>query len=925
MPGVIPLKLISLGSATSSRIAQACDRCRSKKIRCDGERPTCTQCAVVGFECRTSDKLSRRAFPRGYTESLEERVRALEAEVRELKDQLDERDEKMDMLSKMRAPPDSAVASAASAASAPRGPALPGMFPPSLPPSEGGGRPASGLASVPGRDVGVDLLPLPEMSGLVEDGMSEAYFVGSSSDRAMVAAFARQLDAAGRPGTPPDPDRLLARPRRPPPSPPSSPQTSPRTTARAREPPRLVSDQLINIFFQEWAPIFPVLHRPSLLAAYHAFCAHPDAVTDPHTLAQLYLVFSIAAIAGERTRPRHVPGHGYEPQWRAQVERVAADRSLATLQCFVLAQLFFLATGRHESVQPYRALAAGLSHRLGLHQRQHPFALPALACETRKRTFWCLYTLDCVAAAVLGLPRFLHDADVHTEYPADVDDDALKADGADLDLTLADDGGRMAGALAAIRASRILARALETLYPAGPSSGRVSIQAQRGLERELQDWWRSLPSPLRLPFEQGKPAARIVSSSSPLLTLIYHHVRTLIHRPLLSCGVRDVVSAAVDVIADGGKKTIQIVQLMEERQMTFVLCLSKHDLLVTSGLALLWHALDVDPQGKLIKDHRRLINVALEMLERDSAAAAPELRRIAHAVIPAVDAPPPPPPAAVAAGARPAATTSASASASAGTSAPKAGARRLQLLASRFYRSNARPTVKSDDRGRRQTTPTSFPTMSSPPPPAAGRAGMFPPPMPAGRPEMHRLALQHSMMQRMSPLVDSSMGSRMGSPMGSSMGSPMGSSMGPPTLDYLHFATEPLSSDPQLSAAMQGGLLDPSAWKVPRPAPSPLSLHPSGPLLAPGSPAAFGAAAMAGWPTDLWHRGGSMPPLPLPPPPQPLLSYSSENSLATTDGHPSPCDLVPPPVPPYPEMLLPPTSMGDDEFPLHDFDGHLGL
>lgn len=95
------MKVIKVGNSSQSRIAQACDRCRSKKIRCDGVRPTCTQCANVGFECRTSDKLSRRAFPRGYTESLEERVRVLESEVRELKDLLDEKDEKIDMLSKM--------------------------------------------------------------------------------------------------------------------------------------------------------------------------------------------------------------------------------------------------------------------------------------------------------------------------------------------------------------------------------------------------------------------------------------------------------------------------------------------------------------------------------------------------------------------------------------------------------------------------------------------------------------------------------------------------------------------------------------------------------------------------------------------------------------------------------------------------------
>lgn len=95
------MKVIRVGNNSQSRIAQACDRCRSKKIRCDGVRPCCSQCKNVGFECKTSDKLSRRAFPRGYTESLEDRVRALEAENRELKDLLDEKDEKIDMLSKI--------------------------------------------------------------------------------------------------------------------------------------------------------------------------------------------------------------------------------------------------------------------------------------------------------------------------------------------------------------------------------------------------------------------------------------------------------------------------------------------------------------------------------------------------------------------------------------------------------------------------------------------------------------------------------------------------------------------------------------------------------------------------------------------------------------------------------------------------------
>ncbi|SCU99863.1 LAMI_0G01332g1_1 [Lachancea mirantina] len=86
--------------ASNYRVAQACDRCRSKKTRCDGRRPQCSQCAAVGFECKISDKLSRKAFPRGYTETLEERVRELEAENRRLAGLCDLKDEQMQLLSK---------------------------------------------------------------------------------------------------------------------------------------------------------------------------------------------------------------------------------------------------------------------------------------------------------------------------------------------------------------------------------------------------------------------------------------------------------------------------------------------------------------------------------------------------------------------------------------------------------------------------------------------------------------------------------------------------------------------------------------------------------------------------------------------------------------------------------------------------------
>ena len=64
-------------------------------------------------------------------------------------------------------------------------------------------------------------------------------------------------------------------------------------------PPRLVSDQMINVFFQEWAPLFPVLHRPTFLSLYEQYVASPEAVINKKSIAKLNLVFGIAALSSD--------------------------------------------------------------------------------------------------------------------------------------------------------------------------------------------------------------------------------------------------------------------------------------------------------------------------------------------------------------------------------------------------------------------------------------------------------------------------------------------------------------------------------------------------------------------------------------------------------------------------------------------------
>ncbi|CDO96066.1 unnamed protein product [Kluyveromyces dobzhanskii CBS 2104] len=66
--------LMPTASTKAKRFSQACDRCRLKKIKCDGVKPSCSNCKKIGYHCSTSDKLTRRGFPRGYTEMLENEV-----------------------------------------------------------------------------------------------------------------------------------------------------------------------------------------------------------------------------------------------------------------------------------------------------------------------------------------------------------------------------------------------------------------------------------------------------------------------------------------------------------------------------------------------------------------------------------------------------------------------------------------------------------------------------------------------------------------------------------------------------------------------------------------------------------------------------------------------------------------------------------
>ena len=56
---------------------------------------------------------------------------------------------------------------------------------------------------------------------------------------------------------------------------------------------------MVNIFFQEWAPLLPVVHRPSFLKLYEQYVSDSTQLNDIAELIQLHLVFGISATSNK--------------------------------------------------------------------------------------------------------------------------------------------------------------------------------------------------------------------------------------------------------------------------------------------------------------------------------------------------------------------------------------------------------------------------------------------------------------------------------------------------------------------------------------------------------------------------------------------------------------------------------------------------
>ena len=287
---------------------------------------------------------------------------------------------------------------------------------------------------------------------------------------------------------------------------------------------------LSDEFFKRWSPLMPVLHRGSFFASMTSLYKNGDNFNDFCFLFTFYIVLATSL----RLQP---PTSGlqsvasdldYFRKANQHIAAVLSASNLKTVQALVCMFLYLSSRYKPHATWQLSGLIVSISLQIGLHRHPHRFKLGPIESEMRKRTFWCVYTVNMLVCASQGLPRQLRDQDIDVDYPNDLDDDFL--DSEELGLRPLGEVTEMSAALAIWRIARILSLILEELC----TSNRQRFYSNAlDLDEKLDSWRQNLPRHLRFEITSE---IEIEGLPRPCgyLQFLFYYLKILIYRPVLT-------------------------------------------------------------------------------------------------------------------------------------------------------------------------------------------------------------------------------------------------------------------------------------------------------------------------------------------------------------------------------------------------------
>ncbi|BGP46623.1 Gypsy retrotransposon integrase-like protein 1 [Rhodotorula kratochvilovae] len=628
---------------------------QNRIIRCDAtggatgpegataEQP-CTLCASQGVPCTFEQRPAKRPPPKGYVESLERRLEAMEGLLSNLS-------EKAGVAPTPAAPPPAPAPLAPPASLPPPVPAAPvpqlhtgGFYgaPQQPSTSHSPSQPASASSRAP-TPPPTDLDAIHSLSERLDDLAIQAdRYVGRESGLHLVESVHAYVGAPSpteHTELPSLVDKLLQA------------EHGRRPESAVPLPPPELAQRLIDAFFLNGSESCLFLHR-----AYFDDCVRKGLVEKDKSFRGLY--YSVCAIGARfvddpRLDPPVEPvaddanqlrtARGYSYFWTAVIAEKDpfTPATLYDLQAGVL-QVFWLmgATG-FITTWTFVGFAVRRAVDVGAHREARTrWTLSPLQDQLRKRSFHMLCSFDRYISAALGRPVAIQDDDMDVSVPLEISDEDLTAWELATRAALARNEppppppasvreGANSIWTSAVELHRIMGRALKLLYGLKrDKSHEQTVKSVAELDAALNAWLRSIPP--KLVWNPATQSDDDLQGSAWFIAT-YFQTQILIHREFISpMRSRALGFSSLAICSNAARATANVLDTLRQRGLLEREWAWAPIAAVTSGLMLLLGVF-ANPPGpgaqrptltsSAASDVKRCIN-ALDRLRRTSFVAS---------------------------------------------------------------------------------------------------------------------------------------------------------------------------------------------------------------------------------------------------------------------------------------------------------------
>ncbi|KAI8986988.1 fungal-specific transcription factor domain-containing protein [Pilobolus umbonatus] len=498
------------------RVSKACEQCRRKKVKCDGNSPYCNNCVNLNLQCTYKESTKKRGPPKGYIEAIEGRLHRLEALLGSIIHEDDPRSQAI--LAELNAPLETAYGELVR----PRP-----MRRETLSGYEAECGPLSTTETIVKREQdssssdheknhknlddeanNMGSLSIDESGQLRYYGKSSGFYMIRNSKNFQDRVF--QFNSSGRNY---GEDSSLS---------------LPFVVDPFELPPKDLSDHLLDLYFSYFYPLLPLLHKKTFMESINN-----DTRDQPPPIL-LNAIYAVASRVSPDIRVRAIPS---KPETAGDVfferARLLLDLEWDSFRVYTVQSLLLMSSHQNGALKTtrgwlYSGMAIRMSQNLGLHRNCDSWALTAVEKEERKRAFYCCFVVDRLSCAMHGRSPMIDERDYDAPYPSENDED---------------DVNRIPRIMEnfhyLIKICEILGDVLRELYMVKGRNHIASMPSPDSivstLDKKLNKWMSKLPSKLKYKPPNTRLNERAPAPSLELCQMHMAFYTTLIltHRPFI--------------------------------------------------------------------------------------------------------------------------------------------------------------------------------------------------------------------------------------------------------------------------------------------------------------------------------------------------------------------------------------------------------